>query len=80
MKNTGIYPHAHTHPTCHYTLSGIKSAMTAADEDTYHTGHTDGSLGGFFDVQPNGTLFLEDVILESSVQVWKRKKLVIVAA
>ncbi len=32
------------------------------------TGHTDGSLGGLFEVQPNGTLLIEDVIMHSSLQ------------
>eukprot|EP01051_Picozoa_sp_SAG22_P019128 SAG22_NODE_3432_length_1715_cov_1.126238_2_plen_161_part_01 len=65
LKNTGVNPDAHTHHACQYTLSGIRAEMSDART---HTGHTDGSLGGFFDVQPNGTLIIEDVILRSSVQ------------
>lgn len=68
LKNTGVNADAHVHHACQYTLSGIRSDMSDPGSDQYHTGHTDGSLGGFFDIQPNGTLIIEDLILQRSVQ------------
>ena len=77
-KNLGTPPVAHVHHTCQYSLYGIGDSQgvvgTQYDPVTREalyrpgTGHTDGSLGGIFEVQPNGTLLVEDVILHSSVQ------------
>lgn len=78
QKNLGVAPVAHAHHACQYALVGIAeqsslqasiAAGLAEDvEQRFSTGHTDGSLGGLFDIQPNGTLIIEDVILRSSVQ------------
>lgn len=77
-KNLGVPAEAHLHHVCQYSLYGIADERGVVEPEydpvTHEliprqgTGHTDGSLGGLFEVQPNGTLLIEDVIMHSSLQ------------
>jgi hypothetical protein len=68
LRNTGVSAEAHVHHSCQYSLIGIRARMSAEDDEQHNTGHTDGSLGGLIDIQPNATLLIEDIILVSSAQ------------